>query len=115
MFIPRKSLGATAVLLLAAGVFLEKVPDVVMIVYALMSIIAIIVYAIDKSAAEKGQWRTPESTLQMIALLGGWPGALFAQDILRHKTKKTSFQFIFWLAVAVNVGALAWLLTYLNR
>lgn len=114
MFIPRKSLGAAALALLATGFFQDKVPDIVVIVYVLMSIVAIIFYGIDKSAAEKGQWRTPESTLQIVALLGGWPGALFAQDILRHKTRKPSFQAIFWLAVAVNIGALAWLLHYLS-
>ena len=40
--------------------------------------------------------------------MGGWPGALLAQDVLRHKTSKPGFLAIFWLMVALNVGALAW-------
>ncbi|WP_040500587.1 DUF1294 domain-containing protein, partial [Ideonella sp. B508-1] len=49
------------------------------------------------------QWRTPESTLHWMGLLCGWPGALLAQQVLRHKTSKTSFIVVFWLTVLVNV------------
>lgn len=75
------------------------------------SLVAFVVYAWDKSAARNSQWRTKESTLHMIALLGGWPGALFAQKLLRHKSKKQSFQVVFWATVLLNCGALGWLLT----
>ena len=44
-------------------------------------------------------------------LLGGWPAAWLAQQVLRHKTIKRSFQAMFWLTVLVNVAALAvWVL-----
>ena len=33
----------------------------------------------------------------------------FAQAILHHKSRKTSFQVTFWATVACNCGALAWL------
>ena len=33
----------------------------------------------------------------------GWPGALLAQQVLRHKTSKTSFIAVFWLTILVNV------------
>lgn len=68
-------------------------------------------YAIDKSAARNGQWRIRESTLNTLALLGGWPGALLAQRIFRHKSRKISFQIVFWLAVLLNSGVVAWLFT----
>lgn len=60
-------------------------------------------YARDKSAARQGRRRTPESTLLLLGLLGGWPAALLAQQRLRHKTAKTSFQVKFWLTVVANV------------
>jgi uncharacterized membrane protein YsdA (DUF1294 family) len=41
-------------------------------------------------------------------LLGGWPGALLAQDLFRHKTSKTVFQAMFWCTVLLNCGGLAW-------
>ena len=71
--------------------------------------VTFLVYAFDKSAAQKGAWRTPESTLHVLSLIGGWPGALAAQRILRHKSRKTSFRFVFWLTVALNLTLLAWL------
>lgn len=96
-------------LLIAAG-FLSWIPAMVPAVYCAMSVIAILFYSMDKSAAVNNRWRTKESTLHLLALLGGWPGALLAQDFLRHKTRKTSFQWVFWMTAAFNCGALAWLL-----
>ena len=75
------------------------------------SLIAFITYALDKAAARAGRWRTQESTLHLLALIGGWPGALLAQRQFRHKTAKTSFLVIFWATVLLNCGALGWLLT----
>jgi uncharacterized membrane protein YsdA (DUF1294 family) len=61
-------------------------------------------------AAERGGQRTPENTLHLFDLLGGWAGALIAQQQFRHKTIKQPFQAIFWATVAVNVVAAWWLL-----
>jgi uncharacterized membrane protein YsdA (DUF1294 family) len=73
--------------------------------------VAWIAYALDKSAAQRDQWRIQESTLHLFAFLCGWPGALAAQQILRHKSKKTSFRFVFWLTVSANCALLLWLLS----
>lgn len=45
----------------------------------------------------------------LLALIGGWPGALLAQRLYHHKTKKPSFRFVFWLTVLGNCAALLWL------
>lgn len=79
--------------------------------YAVMSIIAFIIYAKDKNAAESGEWRTSENTLHTLSLLGGWPGAAIAQSFLRHKSKKASFRFTYWITVMANCGALYWFIT----
>lgn len=73
-----------------------------------MSAATYLAYAADKSAARNGRRRTPERTLHLLALAGGWPGALLAQRVHRHKTKKTSFLTMFWLTVALNCAALGW-------
>jgi uncharacterized membrane protein YsdA (DUF1294 family) len=67
-------------------------------------------YWTDKRAAQAGQWRTPESTLQLLALAGGWPGAWLAQQVLRHKSSKLPFRAVYWLMV-LSHGLLlgAWL------
>lgn len=79
--------------------------------YLAASIITFGVYAWDKSAARVGVSRTPENTLHLLALVGGWPGALIAQQTLRHKTRKESFRAVFWMTVVTNCVVLAWALT----
>jgi uncharacterized membrane protein YsdA (DUF1294 family) len=46
----------------------------------------------------------PEHTLQILAFLGGWPGALIGQRRFHHKTKKLAFLIVFWLVVVLHVG-----------
>jgi len=65
-------------------------------------------FALDKRAAERRAWRTPEQRLLMLAAFGGSPGALVAQQALRHKTRKEPFRTALWLIVAAQAAALAW-------
>ena len=88
-----------------------KLPFVVLIAYLIASCVAYLSYVFDKAASLNGRWRTPESTLHLISLLGGWPGAMFSQRTLRHKTQKQSFQVMYWVTVALNCAALGWLLS----
>jgi len=81
--------------------------------YLVLSAVLFGLYGWDKSAARRGARRTPEATLQLLALLGGWPGALVGQRLFRHKTRKRSFQVVFWCAVVANSAAFAWLATAL--
>jgi uncharacterized membrane protein YsdA (DUF1294 family) len=79
--------------------------------YVLISLLTLIVYAVDKSAARKGGRRVRERTLHLMALTGGWPGALIAQRLLRHKSRKQPFRAVFWLTVVLNCAVCMWLLT----
>lgn len=71
--------------------------------YLLMSRICYCAYRKDKKHARTQQWRTPESTLHIYELFGGWPGGLIAQRKLRHKNKKLSYQINFWLIVTLHI------------
>jgi len=62
-----------------------------------------IAYALDKAAAVERRQRISERSLLLLGLFCGWPGALLAQQMLRHKSAKTSFQLKFWLSVVLNV------------
>ncbi|AHL75750.1 cold-shock protein [Stutzerimonas stutzeri] len=73
-----------------------------LVIYALASLLAFGLYWHDKRSAIRRDWRTPEARLHLVALLGGWPGALLAQQLLRHKTRKLSFQLVFWLIVMAH-------------
>lgn len=79
--------------------------------YCGVSFITLLTYGYDKFAAESRSWRVSESTLLLLGLLGGWPGAIVAQQGFRHKTCKLSFRRQFWATVVVNMGVLLWLLS----
>jgi len=79
--------------------------------YLVTSIMTYLAFFLDKEAAKKGKWRTSENTLHLFSLVGGWPGALFAQFHLRHKSRKQPFKFILWMTIALNIGAFSWSFT----
>ncbi|WP_115718188.1 DUF1294 domain-containing protein [Gallaecimonas mangrovi] len=89
--------------------FFKKMPLPFTAAYWGLSLFVFLLYGADKSAAQKGRWRTKESTLHLFALLGGWPGGALAQYIFRHKSKKKAFKAVFWLTVFINIAALCWL------
>lgn len=74
------------------------------IVYAVAMVLVYGLYAKDKHAAKIGLWRTPESTLHLLELLGGWVSAFWAQERLRHKTKKLGYQITFWIIVTLHLA-----------
>lgn len=75
-----------------------------LILYPVMSFITFALYADDKSRAKKGQWRVPENTLHLCELMGGWIGGFVAQQILRHKSSKVSYQVVFWVIAVLHIG-----------
>ena len=92
-------------LLYVAIAVVWRVPNTVGLAYLALSTVCFIMYAADKSAAKSGGWRTKESTLLLTGLVGGWPGAMLAQQFLRHKSVKASFRSAFWGTVVMNVIA----------
>ena len=70
-----------------------------------LSLVTFVAYGFDKRRAQKGGRRVPEKTLHVMALLGGWPGALMGQQAFRHKTQKLSFRIVYWLCVALHLIA----------
>jgi uncharacterized membrane protein YsdA (DUF1294 family)/cold shock CspA family protein len=77
---------------------------------AALSLIAFVAYWNDKRAAQSGRWRTPESHLHLVALIGGWPGAALAQHVLRHKSSKPAFRTVFVATVILNIAAAIYLM-----
>ncbi|MEI2430192.1 DUF1294 domain-containing protein [Lysobacter yananisis] len=105
--IPRRALGVSALLAVTALGALGWVPAAVPLVQGFFSFASYIAYWLDKDAAGASRRRTPENTLHLLDLLGGWPGALIAQQQFRHKTVKPSFQAKFWGTVLLNLVAVA--------
>ncbi len=83
----------------------------------LASLICFVMYGLDKRRAKLQARRIPERTLHGFALVGGWPGALWAQRIFRHKTQKKSFRLFFWMIVLLHLIVLGYTIywTYQNH
>ena len=94
---------------LAGTVFIGQLQMNVLLAYAAMSGVAFIAYGLDKSAARAGKQRTQETTMHLIGLCCGWPGALLAQRMFWHKSRKREFQDTFWGTVVINVLLLMFL------
>lgn len=106
--------GVMAILTVVAFVVLVFVVSVVFglppwvpSLYLAASAGCFIIYAVDKASAVRGRWRVRESTLILLGLIGGWPGAVIAQQLFRHKTRKASFRTMFWVSVVINVVVFA--------
>lgn len=97
-----RSIALIFTVLLGVLWFKQIIPAGVPLFYLVMSNVTALIYAKDKVAASDNMPRTNESTLQILAFLGGWPGALLGQWMFRHKTRKQSFRYIFSIAVALN-------------
>jgi uncharacterized membrane protein YsdA (DUF1294 family)/cold shock CspA family protein len=106
-----EALAVVFLLLVCAAAAISAVPLAIPAIYLLLSVATVAAYVLDKLAAERGNWRIRERTLHLLALAGGWPGALVAQGRLRHKTRKRPFRTVFRLTVHLNCAALAWLFT----
>ena len=63
----------------------------ILIYLLIINIIAFLAMLIDKKKAEKGKWRIKESTLLILALIGGSIGAIAGMYTFHHKTKKPRF------------------------
>lgn len=80
-----------------------------LLVLAGLNMVTFLAYWQDKSAARRSAWRTPESTLHLLSLAGGWPAARLAQQTLRHKSSKTSFLLVYGATALLNTAVLgAW-------
>ena len=108
--VPRAARGGAALVAIGGAFALGWIPLVLAGLYAVASLVSYLAYRGDKTEAGRSGQRTPEDLLHFFDLVGGWPGALVAQQQFRHKTVKQPFQFIFWFTVIGNLVAAAWLL-----
>jgi uncharacterized membrane protein YsdA (DUF1294 family) len=68
------------------------------------SVVCFLAYGMDKRQSVRGQPRIRERTLHLLALFGGWPGALLGRRFHRHKTQKLTFRLILWLTIALHAA-----------
>lgn len=98
--------GATYLLYLAFtrdGVKLPATLAIYLLATVSCSLVAFVLYGVDKRRAIKDKPRISERTLHVFGGFGGWPGAHLARKIFRHKTQKVSFRIVFWIIVAAHL------------
>lgn len=83
-----------------------KTPHLLLIIYAVMSVIGFALMGIDKSRAINHKWRIKEATLFLIAFLGGGIGSTLGMFFFRHKTKHWYFRLFFPLFAAAQTALL---------
>ncbi|MEW4454289.1 cold shock and DUF1294 domain-containing protein [Bremerella sp. JC817] len=112
----RSKLGGTSVAaallfvgFLIGAAFFHRISWLVVAACGVMSIATFLVYSFDKLSAKLDKRRIPEATLHLMGLLGGWPGALYAQRLVRHKSSKKKFLFTFWITVFLNIAVIGYL------
>ena len=65
--------------------------NLILIYFAIISLVAVVITVADKIFAQKGMWRIPEATLMIVGLLGGALAMFIAMRTIRHKTKHKKF------------------------
>lgn len=82
------------------------------LIFAAINILTYMMFWYDKHCARSGKWRVSEAALLGICMLGGSPTGFFAMKILRHKTRKSSFRFRYWLVVTVQIIGIFYIVTH---
>jgi uncharacterized membrane protein YsdA (DUF1294 family)/cold shock CspA family protein len=100
-------IGGGFFLLLGVVTVLFGLSPWIFLAYLVVSTFTFWRYVQDKRRAGVGAFRVMEAELHFLELIGGWPGALVAQQYLRHKTRKAAYQAVFWTMVVLNVALLA--------
>ena len=81
---------------------------------ASINLVTFVAYGVDKRAAQKGDWRVPESNLHTLEFLGGWAGDLLGQKFFHHKSKKRSYQTFFWMMMLFEAALVFVILRFLH-
>ena len=84
-------------------------------VISVINVLTFVVYGWDKWRAKHEQWRVPESTLLVMAILGGAFGAWLGMTIFSHKTQHWKFRIIVPLATILWAVGIAYCAYSLNN
>ena len=77
---------------------------------AIINVITFLIYGIDKWKAKKERWRIPESTLLLLAVVGGSIGALLGMKVWHHKTMHKKFKYGIPLIIVLQICVLGYML-----
>ena len=93
---------------------MHKLSNTYFFIVILVNIVTYYFYKKDKDAAQHNSWRVKEQNLHIMSFLGGWSAAWFAQQKLRHKTQKASFQQMYIVTILLNIALVIFLVSPFN-
>lgn len=109
------TLAVIYILTMALCSLLGLISAMVLLVMVFINLLTYWCYAQDKQAAGLDRHRISERNLHLLAFLGGWPAAWLAQQRLRHKTQKATFQKVYLLSIIFNILLMIWWISPLNH
>lgn len=83
---------------------------IALIYFVVINLLGAIINIEDKIKAKHNNWRIKESTLWIIAILGGAPLSYITMRIIRHKTLHKSFMIVFPMLAIVDIGIFIYLM-----
>ena len=72
---------------------METISKLLIVYVAAVNVVAFVVYGVDKYKAQKVKWRIRESTLLLLAAIGGSAGAWLGMKVWHHKTRHAKFRY----------------------
>ena len=76
-----------------------------------VNIVTFLLYGIDKYKAKKGKWRISETTLLLLAVIGGSIGAWVGMRIWHHKTMHKKFKYGIPVIIIMQIAVVTYLHT----
>ena len=86
--------------------------DIILYYFIAINIITFLIYGLDKLKAKKNKWRIPESTLILLAIIGGSIGALLGMKVWHHKTMHKKFKYGIPFIIIIQLAVYLYLLLY---
>jgi uncharacterized membrane protein YsdA (DUF1294 family) len=86
-----------------------------LVTIAIINLLTLLMFIVDKQAARAGRWRIPERNLLMLLLLGGVIGGMIGIFGIRHKSQHRSFRLVVIIALVLHIALAVWILAYGGR
>lgn len=77
--------------------------DIIILYAVAVNVASLIVMGVDKKKAIKRAWRIPESTLFVLAIIGGSVGSIIGMHLFHHKTRHWYFLYGMPVILALQV------------
>ncbi|MDE7200158.1 MAG: DUF1294 domain-containing protein [Lachnospiraceae bacterium] len=77
--------------------------DIIILYAVSVNVVSLIVMGVDKRRAIKRAWRIPESTLFVLAIIGGSIGSIIGMHLFHHKTRHWYFLYGMPVILALQI------------